>query len=56
MQSVIHASPTVTTAGQKEGLLINTFSSAHTINLPTSPSAGDEIAFVDYANICDKFS
>ena len=49
-QSVINADgSTVTTAEAGKGYIINTFSSAHTINLPTSPSAGDEIAFVDYA-------
>ena len=49
-QSVINADgSTVTTGEAGKGYIINTFSSAHTINLPTSPSAGDEIAFVDYA-------
>ena len=49
-QSVINADgSTVTTAEAGKGYFINTFSAAHTINLPSSPSAGDEIAFVDYA-------
>ena len=49
-QSVINADgSTVTSAEAGKGYFINTFSSAHTINLPSSPSAGDTIAFVDYA-------
>ena len=48
-QSVINADgSTVTTAEAGKGYFINTFSSAHTINLPSSPSIGDEVAFVDY--------
>tara|TARA_Y100001972_G_scaffold48921_1_gene60161 strand:+ start:1075 stop:2391 length:1317 start_codon:yes stop_codon:yes gene_type:complete len=49
-QSVINADgSTTTTAEAGKGYFINTFSSAHTINLPSSPSAGDTVAFVDYA-------
>ena len=48
-QSVINADgSTVTTAEAGKGYFINTFSSAHTINLPSSPSIGDEEAIVDY--------
>src|SRR6056300_1596535 len=49
-QSVITADgSTATTAVAGEGYFINTTSAAHTINLPASPTQGDEITIVDYA-------
>ena len=38
---------TATTAVAGEGYFINTTSATHTINLPTSPSVGDEVDIVD---------
>src|SRR6056300_583602 len=49
-QSVITADgSTATTASAGEGYFIDTTSNAHTINLPSSPSQGDEVHIVDYA-------
>src|SRR6056300_1529782 len=49
-QSVITADgSTTTTSVAGEGYFIDTTSNAHTINLPASPSLGDEIHIMDYA-------
>src|SRR6056300_827574 len=49
-QSVITADgSTATTAVAGEGYFIDTTSNAHTINLPSSPTQGDEVHIVDYA-------
>jgi len=49
-QSVVTADgSTATTASAGEGYFIDTTSAAHTINLPSSPSQGDEVHIVDYA-------
>src|SRR5210317_1577082 len=49
-QSVITADgPTTTTAVAGAGYFINTTSAVHTINLPASPTQGDEITIADYA-------
>ena len=49
-QSVVTADgSTTTTAEAGKGYPIDTTSAAHTINLPASPSAGDEVAVLDYA-------
>ena len=49
-QSVITADgSTTTTAVAGNGYFIDTTSASHTINLPSSPSAGDTIAIKDYA-------
>src|SRR6056300_1355638 len=49
-QSVITADgSTATTAVAGEGYFIDTTSNAHTINLPSSPTQGDEVTIVDYA-------
>ena len=49
-QSVITADgSTFNTAVAGEGYFIDTTSAAHTITLPASPSAGDEVTIVDYA-------
>jgi len=49
-QSVVTADgSTATTASAGEGYFIDTTSAAHTINLPSSPTQGDEVTIVDYA-------
>ena len=48
-QSVITAAGGSNTASAGEGYFINTTSNTHTINLPSSPSQGDEVTIVDYA-------
>ena len=49
-QSVVVADgSTATTGVAGRGYFINTSSAAHTLNLPSSPSAGDTIAMKDYA-------
>jgi hypothetical protein len=49
-QSVVTADgSTATTASAGEGYFIDTTSNAHTINLPASPTQGDEVTIVDYA-------
>ena len=49
-QSVITADgSTATTAVAGEGYFIDTTSATHTINLPSSPTQGDEVTIVDYA-------
>ena len=49
-QSVVVADgSTATTGVAGRGYFINTTSAAHTLNLPSSPSAGDTIAIKDYA-------
>ena len=49
-QSVVTADgSTATSAVAGNGYFIDTTSAAHTINLPSSPSAGDKIAIKDYA-------
>ena len=48
-QSVITAAGGSNTASAGEGYFINTTSDVHTINLPSSPSQGDEVTIVDYA-------
>ena len=44
---------TVTTAVAGEGYFINTSSATHTINLPGSPSLGDEVSIIDAAGTFD---
>ena len=41
------------TASAGEGVFANTSSSAFTVNLPSSPSLGDEVTIVDYAGTFD---
>jgi len=41
------------TAAAGEGYFINTTSSAFTMTLPSSPSIGDEVSFIDYAGTFD---
>jgi len=49
-QAVVTADgSTATTASAGEGYFIDTTSNAHTINLPASPSQGDEVHIIDYA-------
>jgi hypothetical protein len=49
-QSVVTADgSTATTASAGEGYFIDTTSNTHTINLPSSPTQGDEVTIVDYA-------
>src|SRR5210317_1297729 len=44
---------TVTSAVAGEGYFINTTSATHTINLPGSPSLGDEVSIIDAAGTFD---
>src|SRR5210317_361548 len=44
---------TVTSAVASEGYFINTTSATHTINLPGSPSLGDEVSIIDAAGTFD---
>jgi hypothetical protein len=44
---------TVTTAVAGNGYFIDTTSAAHTINLPASPSLGDEVSIVDASGTAD---
>src|SRR5210317_1108845 len=49
-QSIITADgSTATTATAGQGFFIDTTSATHTINLPASPTQGDEVTIVDYA-------
>ena len=48
-QAVITAAGGSNTASAGEGYFIDTTSDVHTINLPSSPSQGDEVTIVDYA-------
>jgi hypothetical protein len=49
-QSVVTADgSTATTSSAGEGYFIDTTSAAHTINLPATPTQGDEVHIVDYA-------
>ena len=41
------------TAAAGEGYFVNTTSSAFTMTLPSSPSIGDEVSFIDYAGTFD---
>jgi len=50
---VVADGSTVTSATTGEGYFINTTSAAHTIQLPSSPSIGDEISIIDYAGTFD---
>ena len=50
---VVADGSTVTSASAGEGYFINTTSAAHTIQLPASPSIGDEISVIDYAGTFD---
>jgi len=50
---VVADGSTVTSATAGEGYFINTTSAAHTIQLPSSPSIGDEISIIDYAGTFD---
>ena len=53
-QTVIVADgSTVTSAASGNGYFIDTTSFAHTIQLPGSPSFGDEITIIDYAGTAD---
>jgi hypothetical protein len=50
-QTVITADgSTTTTAEAGKGYIIDVSSAAHTINLPSSPSAGDEVAVLQYGS------
>jgi hypothetical protein len=42
------------TAAAGEGYFINTTSAAITMTLPSSPSIGDEVSFIDYAGTADS--
>ena len=42
------------TASAGEGVFANTTSGAFTVNLPSSPSLGDEVSIVDYAGTFDR--
>jgi len=44
---------TITSAVAGEGYFINTTSATHTINLPSSPSLGDEVSIIDAAGTFD---
>jgi len=44
---------TVTTAVAGNGYFIDTTSAAHTINLPSSPTLGDEVSIIDAAGTAD---
>jgi len=49
-QAVVTADgSTTTTASAGQGYFIDTTSATHTINLPASPSQGDEVHIIDYA-------
>jgi len=50
---VVADGSTVTSATAGEGYFINTTSAAHTIQLPASPTIGDEISIIDYAGTFD---
>src|SRR6056300_1925401 len=50
---VVADGSTITSAVASEGYFINTTSAAHTIQLPSSPSIGDEISIIDYAGTFD---
>ena len=50
---VVADGSTVTSVSAGEGYFINTTSAAHTIQLPASPSIGDEISIIDYAGTFD---
>ena len=41
------------TASAGEGVFANTTASAFTVNLPSSPTLGDEVTIVDYAGTFD---
>src|SRR5210317_2140410 len=47
---------TVTTAVAGNGYFIDTTSAAHTINLPASPSLGDEVSIIDASGTADTNS
>ena len=42
------------TAAAGEGYFVDTTSSAFTMTLPSSPSIGDEVSFIDYAGTFDS--
>ena len=44
---------TTYTASAGEGVFANTTGGAFTVNLPSSPSLGDEVAIIDYAGTFD---
>ena len=46
---VVADGSTATTASAGEGYFINTTSNAHTVNLPSTPSQGDEVHIVVYS-------
>src|SRR6056300_1640521 len=50
---VVADGSTVTSSTAGEGYFINTTSAVHTIQLPSSPSIGDEISIIDYAGTFD---
>ena len=50
---VVADGSTITSAVASEGYFINTTSAAHTIQLPASPSIGDEVSVIDYAGTFD---
>ena len=52
-QAVVVASGGSSTAVAGEGYFINTTSGTHTLNLPGSPSIGDEVNVIDYAGTFD---
>ena len=49
-------SPGTVTAVSGKGFFLNTTSGSITINLPSSPSAGDIVSIKDYANTFDSNS
>ena len=50
-ESTVKTADFTATAG--EGYFVNTTSSAITVTMPSSPSAGDEVSLVDYAGTAD---
>ena len=50
---VVADGSTATTAVASEGYFIDTTSGTHTINLPSSPTLGDEVSIIDYAGTAD---
>jgi len=52
-QAVVVGAGGSSTAVAGEGYFINTTSDVHTLNLPTSPTIGDEVNVIDYAGTFD---
>lgn len=55
-QSVITGAGSSSNAEAGKGYLIDTSSNTHTLNLPSSPSLGDEVAIADHAGSFDTNS